>query len=159
MRSWAEVATKPTGRVLLSADTIRGSFTALSWRAVRDVRVRVTRSMEGRRVGRVTIGGRSHRLVMPRRGLRLLADRGSVALSRRPTVVLRAIPAGGLSRDRVVLSIREFSRGSRLFELRFDGAGLGLLITPRGCPASPRMRLYALRAGAAPAAQVTGFSC
>lgn len=159
LRFFADVSAKPPSRTTIEAETIRGSFSALSLRTVRDVRVHVTRAMEGKVVGQISAATERAKLVMPRGASRLSGARQDVVLSRRPRVVLHAVPVGGLSGGPAVISIGDLPAGTRFVSLTLDGAGRGLIGVPHGCPVRPTMVLYAQRSGAPPASSTSGVFC
>jgi len=159
LRFFAEAGVRPPSRTLITVETIRGSLSYLSVRAVRDVGVTVTRSMEGKVVGHITVGTGKKNLVMPRGASSLSGSRRNIVLSKHPTVVLHAVPIKGFSGGPVLLSVRELPPASTSFSLLLDGAGLGLIGVPHDCPVRPKMLLYAARRGAAPVSVVSGETC
>lgn len=159
LRFFAEAGVRPPSRTLITVETNRGSLNDLSLRAVRDLTVKVTRSMEGHVVGQLTVGSTKQQLVMPRGASTLRGHRRNVVLSQTPRVVLHALPIRGLHGGPVLLSITGLAADTRSVSVTLDGAGRGLIGVTHGCPVKPTFRLYAQRRGASPVAVNSGVSC
>ena len=159
LRFYAEAGVRPPSRTLITVETIRGSLSDLSVRVVRDVGVKVTRSMEGKVVANMMVGAEKKHLVMPRGASSLRGRRQNIVLSSHPRVVLHAVPIESFNGGPIVLSVRDLPPATTSFSLQLDGAGLGLIGVPHGCPVRPKMLLYATRVGAAPVSVVSGESC
>ena len=159
LRFFAEVGVRPPSRTLITVETIRGSLGDLSFRVVRDVGVKVTRSMEGKVVAHMTVGAEKKDLVLPRGASSLTGRRRNIVLSEHPRVILHSVPIESFNGGPIVLSVRDLPPATTSFSLLLDGAGRGLIGVPHGCPVRPSLLLYAQRVGAAPVSVVSGVSC
>ena len=167
LRFFADLGGKPGTYEVIQVRATHGTLRWLSFRAVRDVRVTVRRQMEGKVVGGISVNGVTTKLRLPQGASRLTGHRRRVTLARvaqprpqGPLVVILHIAttfrgAGGP----VVPSVFGLPAGSTDVSIGFDGAGRGLLGPPHGCPVKPTLRLYAVRAGAAPVTLDDGVRC